>query len=146
MREEAFNQQFEEAAARARATLADSPKAKAVSYNAKTKRIVIELESGATAIVPTALIQILQNATAEQIRDVELAVEGLYLRWKDLDEDLFVPNLLQGIFGTRKWINELKEHLSKAGQKGGAARSEAKRKASGENGRKGGRPPHDRAA
>jgi hypothetical protein len=125
---------------RARATLAASPKAKTVSYNAKTKRIVIELESGATAIIPTGLIEILRDASVEQIKDVEIAIEGLYLRWQGLDEDLFVPHLLQGIFGTRKWMEGLREHLSRAGKKGGASRTEAKRKASSENGRKGGRP------
>ncbi len=130
MREEALIQQFNEATKRGQDTLTNSPKAKAVSYNAKSKRIVIELESGVSAIIPINLIEILQNASDRQIRDVELAVEGLYVRWKSLDEDLFVPNLLQGVLGTRKWMDNLKEHLSNAGKKGGASRSEAKRKSS----------------
>lgn len=146
MREEVLSKQFEEATRRGQDALAASPKAKAISYNSKSKRIVIELESGVTAIVPTNLIQILQNATDEQISDVELAVEGLYLRWRRLDEDLFVPNVLQGVFGTRKWINGLKEHLSEAGKKGGASRSEAKRRSSAENGKKGGRPRKGKVA
>jgi hypothetical protein len=140
MREEVLNQQFQEATKRGRETLTGSPKARAISYNAKSKRIVVELQSGVSAIVPTDLIEILQNATDEQIKDVGIAVEGLYLRWKSLDEDLFVPNLLQGTFGTRKWMDNLKKHLSEAGRKGGVSRSEAKRKSSAENGRKGGRP------
>ncbi len=134
------NLEFEAATNRGRETLASSPKAQSVSYNAKTKRIVIELESGVTAIVPAGLIQILQGATAEQIKDVEIAVEGLYLRWTSLDEDLFLPNLLRGVFGTQKWMSGLKEHLSSAGKKGGAARTEVKQKSSAENGKKGGRP------
>jgi hypothetical protein len=146
MREEESNQQFEEATKRGRETLDGSPKAKTISYNAKSRRIVIELESGVSAIVPIRLIEILQNATSEQIGDVEIAVGGLYLRWKSLDEDLFVPNLLQGIFGTRRWMNNLKEHLSEAGKKGGASRSKAKRKSSAENGKKGGRPRRKQVA
>lgn len=146
MREELLNQQFEQATKRGRDTIIGSPKAKTIHYNAKSKRIVIELESGVSAIVPTDLIEILQNATAEQISDVEIAVEGLYLRWKSLDEDLFVPNLLQGVFGTRKWMDNFKEHLSNAGKKGGASRSEAKRKSSAENGKKGGRPRREQVA
>jgi len=134
------NLEFEEATNRGRETLASSPNAQSVSYNVKTKRIVIELESGVTAIIPAGLIQILQGATAEQIKDVEIAVEGLYLRWTSLDEDLFLPNLLQGVFGTQKWMSGLKEHLSSAGKKGGAARTEVKQKSSAENGKKGGRP------
>jgi hypothetical protein len=146
MREEESNRQFEEATKRGQKTLDRSPKAKTISYNAKSKRIVIVLESGASAIIPIGLIEILQNATPEQISDVEIAVEGLYLRWKSLDEDLFVPNLLQGIFGTRRWMDNLKEHLSKAGRLGGASRSEAKRKSSAENGKKGGRPRREQVA
>ncbi len=146
MREEESNQQFEEATKRGQETLDSSPKAKTISYNAKSKRIVIELESGVSAIIPIDLIEILQNATPEQIKDVEVAVEGLYLRWKSLDEDLFVPNLLQGVFGTRRWMDNLKEHLSQAGRKGGASRSEAKRRSSAENGKKGGRPRSEKVA
>ena len=146
MKEEALNQQLKEATKRGRETLLVSPKAKAVSYNAESKRIVIELESGVTAIIPTGLIEVLQNASDEQINEVEIAVKGLYLRWTSLDEDLFVPNLLQGVFGTRKWMDSLKEHLSNAGRKGGASRSEAKRAASAENGKKGGRPRTEKAA
>lgn len=129
-----------EATKRGQETIANSSKAKKVSYNAKTKRLIIELTNGVTAIIPARLIQIFQGATDKQISDVEIAIEGLYLRWKSLDEDLFVPNLLQGVFGTKKWMGELKEHLSAIGAKGGASRSDAKRRASAENGKKGGKP------
>ena len=132
--------ELEEATKHGQETIKNSPKAKKVSYNAKNKRLIIELTNGASAVIPANLVQIFQNASAEKIADVEIAVEGLYLRWKSLDEDLFVPNLLQGVFGTRKWMDALNEHLSAIGAKGGAARSEAKRLASAENGKKGGRP------
>lgn len=138
--------EFEEAARRGKETIANSPKAKKISYNSKTKRLVIDLESGVTTLIPVNLIQILQNATDEQISDVEIAVEGLYLRWISLDEDLFLPNLMQGIFGTRKWMDSLNEHLSAIGRKGGASRSDAKRRASAENGKKGGRPRKQQVA
>jgi len=143
---EELDQQFEEATERGQQKLGSSPKAQAISYNVKSRRIVIKLESGVSAIIPVNLIEILQNATNEQISDVEIAVGGLYLRWKSLDEDLFVPNLLQGVFGTRRWMNELKEHLSNAGKKGGASRSAAKSRSSAENGKKGGRPPREQVA
>ncbi len=97
-------------------------------------------------MIPVNLIQILQNATDEQINDVEIAIEGLYLRWISLDEDLFVPNLLQGVFGTQKWMDDLNDHLSAIGRKGGTSRSDAKRQASAENGKKGGRPRKKRVA
>ncbi len=131
---------LEEATKRSQEILANSPKAKRVSYNPKTKRLVIELVNGAEAAIPAKLVQIFQGASDEQIRDVEIAVEGLYLRWKSLDEDLFVPNLLQGVYGTRKWMSTLNEHLVAIAAIGGSSRSEIKRRASAENGKKGGRP------
>ncbi len=140
MNEETLSRQLEEAAARAQETIDNSPKARKVSYNSRTKRLLIELENSLAVIIPANLIQIFAGATDEQIKNVEIAVHGLYLRWRSLDEDLFLPNLLQGIFGTEKWMAGLKEHLSNAGKKGGASRSDAKRAASAENGKRGGRP------
>jgi len=51
MREEILNQQLAAATKHGQETLASSPKAKAVSYNARSRRMVIELESGASAII-----------------------------------------------------------------------------------------------
>ena len=135
-----LDEQFNQATERGRERVANAPRAVGISYDSQTKRILIDLQNGVSFIVPTALVQILANASDEQISDVEIAVQGLYLRWKSLDEDLFLPNLMQGVFGTQKWMDGLKQHLSAAGSKGGAAKTEAKRKASAENGKKGGRP------
>jgi hypothetical protein len=146
MNKETLNRQFDKATKLGQETIAHSPKAKKVSYNSRTKRLTVELESGVAAVIPASLVQIFEGVADEQIKDVEIAVQGLYLRWKSLDEDLFVPNLLQGIFGTRRWMDNLQEHLSNAGKKGGASRSDAKRVASAENGRKGGRPKKRAAA
>ena len=135
-----FDKKFEEATAQGQAILAASPAAEKVFYNSESGRLVIELKNGVTALVPANLIQIFENASEKQISDVETAVGGLYLRWNSLDEDLFVPNLLQGVFGTHKWMGNLRQHLSMIGAKGGAAKSEAKSKSARENGKKGGRP------
>ncbi len=92
MNEETLNRQFEEATRRGQETVNNSPKAKRVSYNSKTKRLMVELENRLAVMIPANLIQIFEGATDEQIKDVEIAVHGLYLRWNSLDEDLFVPN------------------------------------------------------
>lgn len=89
-----MERQFAEATKRGQETLEAAPKAKTVSYNVKTKRLVLELTNGVTAMIATNLVQIFQNAAPEQIKNVEIAVEGLYLRWKSLGEDLFVPKCL----------------------------------------------------
>jgi len=146
MNEETLSRQFGEATLRGQETINNSPKARKISYNSRTKRLMVELENRLAVIIPANLIQIFEGATDEQIKDVEIAARGLYLRWKSLDEDLFLPNLLQGVFGTEKWMNHLQGHLSNAGKKGGASRSKAKRAASAENGRRGGRPKKSKVA
>lgn len=140
MNEETFDKQFDEATERGQETINNAQKAESVSYNRRTGRLTIELQSGAAAVIPRNKMQIFAGATVEQIQDVEIAADGLYLRWNSLDEDMFVPNLLRGIFGTQKWMNSLREHLSSVGRIGGATRTMRKAATSAENGKKGGRP------
>jgi hypothetical protein len=40
----------------------------------------------------------LKGASAEQLRDVTLELNGYALRWEDLDEDLTVPGVVAGRF------------------------------------------------
>jgi hypothetical protein len=51
-----------------------------------------------------------------------------------LDADLYVPELLDGLFGSRRWI------AAQNGRTGGKAQSEAKAQAARSNGARGGRP------
>ena len=119
---------------------ATSARAKSVSFDRKNRRLVVELENGATFMVPVSLVQILHDASDEQIADVRLKVHGLYLSWEQLDEDLTLEHLISGVFGTQKRMNDLRQHLAAAGRKGGVSRSVAKSRASAINGKKGGRP------
>jgi hypothetical protein len=133
-------QQHLDALKHANERLNSSPRARAATFDRKTRRLVVDLENGTTFIIPVNLIQILRNATDDQIAAVEIKVHGLYLSWDELDEDLTLEHLMSGVFGTQKWMNGIREHLADAGRKGGASRSAAKTSAAIENGKKGGRP------
>jgi hypothetical protein len=63
----------------------------------------------------------------------------LGLRWPLLDADLYVPGLIEGAFGSHRWMQQI-------GKLGGASRSSIKAKASRENGKRGGRPKERVAA
>lgn len=132
--------EFRAANLRGEKTLKDSTRAAKVEYKSRSKSLNIELTSGVSVSIPVNLIQILAGASPAEIADVKTAVQGLYLQWESLGEDLMVENLLRGVFGTRKWMDGLKEHLSAAGRKGGKMTTETKRKASAANGKLGGRP------
>jgi len=133
-------QQHSDALKHASERLSHSPRARLATFDQKTRRLVVDLENGTTFIVPVDLIQVLHNATDEQIAAVETKVHGLYLSWDELDEDLTLEHLMSGVFGTQKWMRGIREHLANAGRKGGASRSAAKTRAAIENGKKGGRP------
>jgi hypothetical protein len=78
-------------------------------------------------------VQGLAGAPASVIRSVRVDGGGYGLHWPALDLDLAVPDLIAGCFGSRAWMSAL-------ARQGGKVTSPAKRRASRENGRKGGRP------
>jgi hypothetical protein len=120
------------AAARARGRLrrATEPHAKSARYDRKSGRIVVELESGATFAFPPHLVEGLTEATADELAEIELLGSGFGLHWGRLDVDYTVPGLVNGIFGTARWM----------AARAGRATSPAKAEAARANGAKGGRP------
>lgn len=109
------------------------PKAVEASYRSKDDVIVIKLATGVELAIPRKLMQGLEDADPRDVAKVEIEDHGSSLHWESLDVDHYVPGLIDGVFGTRKW-------MAKIGKLGGTARSAAKRAASRKNGQKGGRP------
>jgi len=95
--------------------------------------LILKLNDGHRHVIPREDLQGLQSATREQIAHVEILGGGTGLHWPDLDVDFYVPSLLRGVYGTKKWMAEI-------GRTGGSARSAAKKRAARANGMKGGRP------
>ncbi len=94
--------------------------------------IVVRFESGVDLVIPRNLLQGLQHASVAEIATVEV-LAGEMLHWESLDVDHYIPSLLAGVFGNRRWMSEI-------GKRGGLVRSGAKTRAARKNGRKGGRP------
>jgi hypothetical protein len=121
------------ARSRAKNAAATEVRAKSAWYDPQTQRVVVELTNGAMFAFPSDQGQGLRGASAKDLASVELSPSGLGLHWDKLDADLYVPALLQGMFGTKEWMRQL-------GRAGGAVCSEAKAQAARRNGCKGGRP------
>lgn len=109
------------------------PKAVAAAYRLDDDAIVIKLASGVEIAVPRRLMQGLEGATSSQLSEVTIVGAQSGLHWESLDVDHDISALIDGVFGTRKWMSEL-------GKVGGVSRSAAKGAAARKNGRKGGRP------
>ena len=103
-------------------------------YDRRRSRVVVALNTGLELAFPTQLAEGLAGASPENLADIEISPAGLGLHWPRLDADLYVPALLQGVFGSKSWM------ARQLGAQGGRARTAAKVAASRKNGRKGGRP------
>jgi len=71
------------------------------AYDARRKRLVVDLNTGMVIMVPVHLLEDLADANTEDLAEIELSPSGLGLHWPRLDADLYVPALMQGIFGTK---------------------------------------------
>ena len=88
------------------AMLAHAPRAAAARYEPGTRRIVIDLINGCSYAFPVSLVQDLRDADPGDLMTVEVDGLGFNLRLPALDVDLYVPSLVSGIFGTRKWMTQ----------------------------------------
>ena len=125
---------FQAANERARRLLRKTPAAVAAHFDRKSGRIVISLSSGVDVSFSPRAAEGLENATPSQLSPIEITPSGLGIHFPKLDADLYLPALLEGVLGSRKWM------AGRLGSVGGKKTSIAKQKASRANGRLGGRP------
>jgi hypothetical protein len=109
-------------------------------YEAGSGRIVIGLSTDVQIAIPVSKIEGLVDASPEQLAEIEISEAGLGLHWPELDVDIYIPAILQGVFGSPRWM------AAQLGALGGSARSDAKAASARENGRKGGRPRRSAAS
>jgi hypothetical protein len=125
---------IQQAEQRMRERLASAPHAIIARYDRRASRVVVALSNGLELAFPPHLAEGLANAKPADLAAIEITPTGLGLHWPKLDADLYLPALLQGVFGSPRWMAGL------LGRSGGLARTDAKVAAARENGRKGGRP------
>ena len=126
--------EIERANAAAQGRIATTPRAISVG-RARDGRLLIELSSGVGLLVDPQRLQGLENATPDELKEVEISPSGFGLHFPALDADIYLPGLLEGQTGSLAYMA-----AAAMGARGGAARTAEKAKASRENGRKGGRP------
>ena len=70
----------------------------AINAWSKERMIYIELTDYRIIAFPADRFKILKSASEEQLKKVELRLNGYALRWEDLDEDITVKGFLEGRF------------------------------------------------
>jgi hypothetical protein len=129
-----LEQEIERATKHASDRLAHGPRAVAARYDADRGLIVIDLSTRYSVSFAPERAQGLAHASPAELAEIEITPSGYGLHFPRLDADLWMPALLEGVFGSRAFMAA---HL---GAQGGKATSEAKAQAARINGARGGRP------
>lgn len=130
----ASRDEIKRANAAGKATLKAYPAALKAHYEPKINQVIITLSTGLQFLLDPAKTQGLQRATRAQLEKVEITGPGLGIHFPKLDVDIYLPALLEGHFGSKKWA------ASQLGKAGGSAKTRTKANAARENGKLGGRP------
>lgn len=134
--DEELHAQIEEARRRTEYEDRVEPRAVRAWYDHESKLVMFELKNGCVFGFPRSLGWGLEDATPEQLAEVEVQSGGEGLGWDGLDAHLSVPGLLYYRLNVPAWYAKWL----------GSAKSEAKAAAARENGKKGGRPRKSTAA
>lgn len=77
------------------------------SYSKATDSIKLVLEDGTAYSMPRRLLQGLAGARASELRRIQIVGDGTGLLWPLLDISHYAPGLLQGVYGSEKWMMAL---------------------------------------
>jgi hypothetical protein len=126
--------EFELATKRGERRRAAGPAAVAARYDRARDRVVVELSTGYEVAFAPRRAEGLERAKPFDLDPIEISPSGFGLHFPKLDADLWLPALLEGVFGSRRWM------AARLGARGGKAKSKAKARAARANGKLGGRP------
>lgn len=98
---------FHEAKRRGRESLRRHPVATAVSYDRRTRRVMLSLSNRTEFAIPVELLQGLPAATPAQLKVVVVMPVGTAIEWPQLDQQFSVSGLLARVFGGKTWMRQL---------------------------------------
>ena len=130
VRKDEFTAANRQAADRVRNT----PVATTAHYDRSKDRVVIGLSSGIEVAFRPRHVQGIEHAKPHQLAKIAITPSGLGIHFPKLDADIYLPALLEGFLGSRRWI------AAEMGKIGGKASTKAKSAAARRNGKLGGRP------
>ena len=130
---ELTTEQFEAAKARGEVRMR-GPRAESAHYDAGRNRVIIRLTTGVEIGFAPRDVEGLHHASINDLKAIEVEALGLGIHFPTIDADLYVPALLEGALGSKRWM------AAQLGAAGGRTRTAAKAAASRENGKRGGRP------
>jgi hypothetical protein len=126
--------EFEKANRRFAELRTSTPFATAARYDRKAGRVILSLNTNLEIMFSPKNAQGLEHAKPSQLEEIEISPSGFGIYFPKIDADLYVPSLLEGFLGSRKWM------AARLGAEGGKSKTVAKASAARANGALGGRP------
>ena len=80
------------------------PRAESAHYDGGRNRIIVRLTTGVEIGFAPRDVEGLQDASADDLRVVEVEAFGLGIHFPTIDADLYVPALLEGLLGSKNWM------------------------------------------
>jgi hypothetical protein len=78
------------------------PTAVSATYDRRSDRVIVRLTSGIDVGFSPHDTQGLETAKPAQLDPIEISPSGLGLHFPKVDADLYLPALLEGVFGSRR--------------------------------------------
>jgi hypothetical protein len=126
-------ERFTRARARGQMRAQDPSAVVEARYDETRDAIDLRFRSGGSMTIPRQIVPGLENAPPSALGSIRVSPAGDALSWLALNADVYVPGLVERVFGTALFARA-------TGQRGGKRRSRAKAAAARANGSKGGRP------
>lgn len=101
--------QIDAAIARARKYAKYDQRVVSADYVKRADRLRLVFDSGAVLSIPRRLIQGLGEAKEKELGRIQILSDGTGLLWPLLEISHYVPSLLQGVYGTEKWMASLQK-------------------------------------
>lgn len=98
------NDEFDAAVATAERRRREEPFAVAARFDRRIGRVMVRLNTGIEIAFSPHDMQGLELAKPADLREIEISPSGYGLHFPRLDADLYLPGLLDGVFGSRRWM------------------------------------------
>jgi hypothetical protein len=132
-----FLERFEQAKREGDRLASTEPCAKAIVFFPENRVFSLTLADGTTIGFAADKIPQLTGASAAALAEVEVIPSGTGLSWRMLDVDLSVSGLVLSLLAAPEWRKAIRQAANRLAAQ---SASEARTRASRENGKKGGRP------
>ena len=93
---------------------ADLPAARTAQYLPETRLLLISLKSGQRLAFPVEDLEDIKGATNEDLSEIELHGPGTALHFTKFGHGVYVPALVEGVFGSEKWMKQLEARRAAA--------------------------------